>query len=38
MMDIAARIEMDNKTLIGYIVKGINDDGSDKNYLYEKYI
>jgi len=37
MMDIAARIKMDEKTLIEYKIKGINDDGSDKNYLYKKY-
>jgi len=35
MMEIAARIEMDDKTLIEYTIKGINDDGSDKNCLYD---
>jgi len=34
-MNIAARIEMDDKTLIEYIIRGINDSGSDKNYLYD---
>jgi len=35
MMNIAARIKMDNKTLIEYIIRGVNDGASNKNYLYD---
>jgi len=35
MKSIAAKIKMDEKTIIEYIIKGINDNKWDKNYLYD---
>jgi len=37
MKNIAAKIKLDKETIIEYIIKGINDDGWDKNYRHEKY-
>jgi len=34
MLDIASKAKIEAKALIGYIIRGINDEGANKGILY----